>query len=139
MSPALLRRAAGLLALLALAALLLSLAVSASLLRDAALVQRVEPSAAAGALFGDAAGPGTPIGSPQALIVRDPAAFLPGRSEAGARLVSEAYLRENGVYPLQVKTVEVTRNLVAAAAAPALLVFGGVWLWARRRQVSRAA
>ena len=133
MRPALLRRAAGVLAVLALAALVLSLVVSAFLLREATLVQRVEPAGAVGALFGDAEGPGTPIGSPQQLIVRDEKAFLPGQSGDGARYVSETYLRENGVYPLQVKTVELVRNLVALAALAALLVFGGLWAWARRR------
>lgn len=128
----LLRRVAGLLALLALVTLLLSLAVSALLTRDAALVQRVEPSAAA-SLFGEEDGPGTPIGSPQRLIVRDPAAFLPGEGEGGVRFVNETYLRERGVYPLQVKTVELVRNLVALGAGLAALVFGGLWLWARGR------
>ncbi|BDP43417.1 hypothetical protein DAETH_33860 (plasmid) [Deinococcus aetherius] len=128
----LLRRAAGLLALLALVALLLSFAVSALLTRDAALVQRVEPNAAA-SLFGEGDSPGTPIGSPQLMIIRDPAAFLPGEGEDGARLVSEVYLRERGLYPLQVKTVELVRNLVALGSGLAALVFGGLWLWARGR------
>lgn len=131
--PALLRRVAGLLAVLALVALVAGLAVGAFLLRDAALVQRVEPAGAAGALFGDAAGPGTPIGSPQRLIVRDAAAFLPGQGEGGVRYVSETYLRENGVYPLQAKTVELVRTLVVGVSVAALLLFGGVWAWARRR------
>ncbi|WP_102128435.1 hypothetical protein [Deinococcus planocerae] len=128
----LLRRVAGLLALLSLVALLLSFAVSAFLTRDVALVQRVEPNAAA-SLFGDADSPGTPIGSPQLLIVRDPAAFLPGEGEGGVRFVSEPYLRERGLYPLQVKTVELVRNLVALGSGLAALVFGGLWLWARSR------
>lgn len=127
-----LRRVAGLLALVALAVLLLSFAVSAVITRDAVLVQRVEPSAAAG-LFGDETSAGTPIGSPQRLIVRDPAAFLPGEGEGGARLVSEAYLRERGVYPLQVKTVEVTRNAVAVGAGLAAALLGVLWLLMRRR------
>lgn len=133
MQPASLRRVAGVLTVLALAALVLSLVVGAFLLRDAALVQRVEPAGAVGSLFGDAEGPGTPIGSPQRLIVRDERAFLPGQSGDGARYVSETYLRENGVYPLQVKTVELVRNLVAGGSAAALLLFGGLWAWARRR------
>ena len=70
MSPAVLRRAAGVLALLALAALLLSLAVSAALLREAALVQRIEPAASAGALFGDAA-QRTQLVAPLVLLIRD--------------------------------------------------------------------
>lgn len=121
------------LAVLALIALLLSLSVGTLLLRDAALVQRVEPSAGASALFGDASGPGTPIGSPQRLIVRDPAAFLPGEAPGGVRYVSETYLRERGAYPLQAKTVEFVRLLAALGSGAALLLFGGLWWWAGRR------
>lgn len=139
MSPALWRRAAGTLAVLALLALIVSLSVGTLLLRDAALVQRVEPSAGASALFGDASGPGTPIGSPQRLIVRDEAAFLPGEGPQGVRYVSEPYLREQGVYPLQAKTVELVRRLAALGSAAALLLFGGLWLWmGRRGQAARA-
>ncbi|SEJ38440.1 hypothetical protein SAMN04488058_10749 [Deinococcus reticulitermitis] len=133
MSPAWLRRGAGVLAALALIALILSLSVGTLLLRDAALVQRVEPSAGASALFGDASGPGTPIGSPQRLIVRDPAAFLPGEGPGGARYVSETYLREQGAYPLQAKTVELVRLLAVLGSGAALLLFGGLWWWAGRR------
>jgi len=133
MSPAGLRRVAGILAVLALVALIASLVVGTLLLRGAARVQRVEPVAGASALFGDAPGPGTPIGSPQRLIVRDAAAFLPGRSPEGARYVDETYLRERGVYPLQAKTVELGRTLAAAGSAAALLLFGGLWAWAGRR------
>ena len=133
MSPAWLRRGAGVLAALALVALLLSLSVGTLLLRDAALVQRVEPSAGASALFGDASGPGTPIGSPQRLIVRDEAAFLPGEGPGGARYVSETYLREQGASPLQAKTVELVRLLAALGSGAALLLFGGLWWWAGRR------
>lgn len=139
MSPALLRRGAGVLAVLALLALIVSLSVGTLLLRDAVLVQRVEPSAGASALFGDSSGPGTPIGSPQRLIVRDEAAFLPGEGPGGARYVSETYLRERGVYPLQAKTVELVRLLAALGSAAALLVCGGLWLWAGRRVRASAA
>ena len=128
----LVRRVSGFLAVLALLVLLLSFVVGGVLTRDATLVQRVEPNAA-GALFGEADSPGTPIGSPQLLIVRDQAAFLPGEGEGGARFVNETYLRESGQYPLQVKTVELIRNLVALGSGVAALLFGAVWLWARRR------
>lgn len=130
---ALLRRLAGLLAVLALVALLGSLAVGTAMTRGATLVQRVEPAASAEALFGGDTGPGTPLGSPQRVVIRDEGAFLPGTAPGGARYVSEAYLRENGLYPLQVKTVEFIRNLVAAVSLAALLLFGGLWAWARRR------
>ncbi|SMB80222.1 hypothetical protein [Deinococcus hopiensis] len=130
----LLRRLAGTLAVLALLALPISVLVSGGMTQHAALVQRVEPSANAEALFGGDGGPGTPLGSPQRVIIRDEKAFLPGTGENGARFVSEAYLREHGLYPLQVKTVEFVRNVVAAVSLAALLLFGALWMWARRTE-----
>ena len=130
---ALLRRLTGLLAVLSLVALLGSFVVSAVMTRGATLVQRIEPAASAEALFGGDGGPGTPLGSPQRVIIRDEKAFLPGTAPGGARYVSEAYLREKGQYPLQVKTVEFIRNLVAAVSLAALLLFGALWAWAGRR------
>lgn len=129
----LVRRIAGLLAALALVTLLASFGVSAVLTRDAALVQRVEPSAGAAALFGGNEGPGTPVGSPQLMVIKDEKAFLPGTGAGGVRYVNDLYLREQGVYPLQVKTVHFMRNLVAASSAGALLLLTALWLWARRR------
>lgn len=95
-------------------------------------IQLVRPEAAATAdLFGtggdEASIPGTPIGSPQKLIIRSPEAFLPGEGEGGVRYVSEPKLRELGEYPLQQKTVLLFRNLgtLGFLALAALL-----WAWA---------
>ncbi len=120
----------------------------------AVLCQRVEPSAES-ALFGEV---GTKIGSPQMVIVSDPKAFLSSSLEGsappsaspsplegeglpgsgrdgvggGARLLNERYLRENGIYPLQLRTVRFfaywTRIGCAAAAILAVLAL----FWIRR-------
>jgi hypothetical protein len=43
--------------------------------------------------------------------------------------VNEKYLRENNIYPLQVKTVEFFRNIVALVAGLGAALMG--WLWSR--------
>ncbi|PNY82712.1 hypothetical protein [Deinococcus koreensis] len=121
------------LALLALALLGVTLVVAASYARDATLVQLVQPAEAGIAdLFGNVAGPGTLIGSPQVMIIRDPAAFLEGQTDSGARYVSDTYLRDQGIYPLQLKSVALIRNIVALSCAAAALLFGSLWWLARR-------
>jgi hypothetical protein len=104
-----------------------SFVVSSLLTRGAVLAQRIEPSVAS-SLFADG-GPGTPIGSPQLVVIRDPVAFLEGTTQDGARFVNEQYLRENNIYPLQVKTVEFFRNVVALVAGLGAALMG--WLWSR--------
>jgi hypothetical protein len=110
-------------------------------------VQRLEPSnSAISSLFGDGAdgannasgGGGTPIGSPQLLIIDDQAAFLPGTAVGGARLVSDTYLREKSIYPLQAKTVVFFRDIVVASALAAALVFGGLWFFGRSKPTTLA-
>jgi hypothetical protein len=78
------------------------------------------------ALFGD--GPGTRIGSPLKYAISDPAAFLSGTGSAGERFLNEAYMREHGIYPLQVKTVWFVQRAVALAASLAALLMGA-FLW----------
>lgn len=102
--------------------------------RDAQLVQLVTPASAAESTLFGSSGPGTPIGSPQQMIIRDAGAFLEGRSDQGARYVSDTYLKERGLYPLQLKTVRFIEWAVAAGFAAAALVFGGLWLLARRQR-----
>nr|WP_255682714.1 hypothetical protein [Deinococcus sp. 6YEL10] len=102
---------------------------------QAQLVQLVRPEAAATAsLFGDGpASPGTPIGQPQRLLIRAPAAFLPGEGPRGERFVSEPALRAAGQYPLQEKTVRLVTVLASAGLfGAAALLMAGSW-WARRR------
>jgi hypothetical protein len=115
------------LTILAVVVFIGSFVVSSVLTQGAVLAQRIEPSAAS-SLFADG-GSGTPIGSPQVVVIRDEAAFLEGSAEGGARLVNEQYLRENSIYPLQVKTVEFFRNIVALVAGLGAVLMG--WLWSR--------
>jgi hypothetical protein len=98
--------------------------------RRAQLVQRVQRDETA-ELFGD---PGTPIGSPQLLIIDDPKAIIEGRAEeSGARLVDEGYLRKNEIYPLQMKTVSFIAGTVRLGGiALAVLGLGGIALVRRR-------
>jgi hypothetical protein len=131
---------------IALLAVMIAVVVAASLTSRAVLVQRLEPSnSAISSLFGDgadgannASGGGTPIGSPQLLIIDDQAAFLPGTAAGGARLVSDTYLREKSIYPLQAKTVVFFRDIVVASALAAALVFGGLWFFGRTKPATLA-
>lgn len=116
--------------ILGVVVVLASFVVTSFLTQGAVLAQRIEPSAAA-SLFSDATTPGTPIGTPQMMVIWDQAAFLEGTGEGDARFVSEKYLRDNNIYPLQVKTVEFFRNLIAAIAGLGVLVLGVLW-WRSR-------
>lgn len=82
--------------------------------------QRVEFDEAAASLFGDKDAY-TEIGSPQKLIIEDQQAFLPGERN-GAKLVSENYLRDKKIYPLQLKTVEYVGGLVRLGSGATLAV-----------------
>jgi hypothetical protein len=122
------------LTILALVVLLGSFVTSSLLTQGAVLAQRVEPNQAA-SLFADDA-PGTLIGSPQRMVIRDAKAFLEGTASDGARFVNEKYLRENNIYPLQVKTVEFFRNIVALLAGLGAVLMGVLW-WRSQPRVSR--
>ena len=76
--------------------------VESSFAGKAQLVQRVQVIPEEENIFGD---PPTPIGSPQLMIIEDQGAFVEGEGPNGARLVSESYLTEKGIYPLQLQTV----------------------------------
>lgn len=118
-----------------LAVIPLALGVQVGLSGRAQLIQRVEVSEAA-SLFGDA---GTMIGSPQKMIIEDKAAFLPGEGPEGARLVSENYLKEKGIYPLQLQTVEYLSQGVMLAGGASAFVFGLAGWLARRRLARKSA
>ena len=126
------------LAWLCAALAVLAFGVGAWMGKDSQLVQRVQPATQAeSSLFGDSASastPGTPIGSPQQMIIRDQAAFLPGSGEGGVRYVSDTYLTEKGIYPLQLKTVNLFRN---AATLGFLALAALLALW-HTRQSRRA-
>lgn len=112
-----------------------SLVTARWMTRDAQMIQRIEPADAASAsIFGEA-GQGTLIGTPQLMIVRDPAAFLPGASRTGTRLVDEKYLRDRGIYPLQAKSVWFVRNLTLLASLIMFVLGGVAWMISRRSTV----
>ena len=124
-------------ALTVLAALTLVVTWVATLFLEprVSLAQRIDPhSPELAKALGEA---GTPIGTPQQLLIFDQQAFLPLASADGARLVSERYLTDNGIYPLQWKTVTFVRDLVTIAAGGGGLLLGLAWWWlARRRKTS---
>lgn len=97
----------------------------------AVLAQRVDPhSPDLAVVLGEA---GTPVGSAQRLLIFDDRAFLDGTTPDGARLVSEKYLTENNVYPLQWKTIEFFRNAVAIGSSLTALLLGLAWRWFSNR------
>jgi hypothetical protein len=122
------------LAIVAAVVLVGSFVVSSLLTRNAVLAQRIEVVAPeVAAILGlPADSQGKPIGSPQRLIVNDPKALL-GKDSSGVQLVSETYLQDNKIYPLQVITVEFFRNLVAAVAFVGLLLMLFLYRLARAK------
>ena len=123
---------AGVAAVLAALLLIVTLAVSVWLQSRAELVQRVTPhDEATATLLGEV---GTPVGREDDYIILDRGAFLGETTAQDAQYVSEPYLEENNVYPLQLKTITFLRNLIVAVSAGALVLFGGVWFGLRRRQ-----
>ena len=95
----------------------------------ASLIQRFQVDEAA-SLFGEA---GTPIGSPQMLIIEDSGAFLEGKTPGGARMVNEGYLTKRKIYPLQLQTVHVVARYTRIGAGVAALLTGGLLLLLKRR------
>ncbi len=95
----------------------------------AKLIQRVESSGAADALFDSA---GTEVGSPEMLIIDDPKAFTGAKTESGAEIVSENYLREHSIYPLQMKSVRFAAGMTMFGSALSSFVGGIAFLVARR-------
>lgn len=96
--------------LLALLVFVAAWLVYASFANGAVLAQRIEPHPPTMAeLLNE---PGLALGSPQVFVIRDQKAFLEGTGEQGERFLNEAYLTENGIYPLQLKEVAFWRNLV---------------------------
>lgn len=118
-------------AALGILAILASFPVEASYRSKAVLAQRVEKDASA-ALF-DGADAYRPIGSPQLLILEDPKAFLPEPGRDGVKQVDEAYLKDKGIYPLQLKTVEFFTGNARLGGGIALVVGWAVFFLMRRR------
>ncbi len=86
----------------------------------AILTQRVQVDSAGSSLFGDGS---TAIGSPQLMIIDDPKAVVLGTDKSKVRQVDDSYLQAHKIYPLQLKTVDFTINLVRMTMM-ATFVFG---------------
>ncbi|HRJ26289.1 MAG TPA: hypothetical protein PLO61_02120 [Fimbriimonadaceae bacterium] len=100
---------------------------------QAQLIQRVQLNEAEYKLFGTL---GDYVGSPQKMIISDPKAFLEGKTGPnGSKLVSEDYLVQNKIYPLQLQTIEFFAEMVRYSSIGAVLVgaLGIAWLRRRRR------
>ncbi len=109
-----------------------SFVVSSVITQNAVLAQRIEiQEAGVAALFGAENEVGKPIGSPQRLIISDPKAFLEKTGENGLRYVSDKYLKDNNIYPLQALTVEFFRNITAIIAGLGAMVMFGLWRFSK--------
>ncbi|HXH60871.1 MAG TPA: hypothetical protein VNI20_05880 [Fimbriimonadaceae bacterium] len=98
----------------------------------AELVQLVKPyDSAMAQLLGEA---GTPIGSPQKIILDDRSAVIEGRGQDGAVLVDEDKLKASGRYPVQLKTLDYVGGLVRGVGGVAFIVGAAVWLLLLRRR-----
>jgi hypothetical protein len=113
---------------LAAVALVATVPIENSYASKSNLIQRVQITEA-DKLFG---GQGTPVGSPAQYIIEDKEAFV-GATEDGVQLVDEAYLEANGIYPLQLKSVEATIGYVRIAAGIGAFLFGAVGILAWRK------
>jgi hypothetical protein len=121
------------LAILAGVLLVGSLVASSLLLRGSVYAQLAERLEAA-ELFGESQN-NVYIGSPQKFLAFPPEAYLQGIGEQGAQLINNAYLKQNGIYPFQVKTVEFIRNIIAICS-----LLGGMLmllLWATANRLSQ--
>jgi hypothetical protein len=131
------RDIAGILAVLALVVCAGSFIVASVFSNGSSLVQLIQPedSAVAGLFAEETSGEpaGTRIGSPQVMVIRDEKAFLEGDGAQGERFVSQKYLDENQIYPLQVKTILFFRNVTALVAALGAFMMVGLWFWSRSR------
>jgi hypothetical protein len=105
------------LAVVAMVAFIASFPIRSIYEGRARLAQRIEQNNA-DSLFGSA---GTPLGEPQLYIVDDPKAYLEGRGDLGAARLDENYLKEKGIYPLQLQTVDYF--------ATTFVIFGIASLW----------
>jgi hypothetical protein len=135
------RGVAGVLAVLAVLVCAGSFIVAAVFSSGSSLVQLIQPedAAVAGLFAEETSGEpaGTRIGSPQVMVIRDQQAFLEGTGTRGERFVSQKYLDEKQIYPLQVKTILFFRNITALISALGAVLMGGLWFWSRSRSPVR--
>lgn len=133
---------AGVLAVLALVVCAGSFVVASVLSSGSEWVQLIQPEdAAVAGLFAEKTSgepAGTKIGSPQVMVIRDQKAFLEGTGTQGERFVSQKYLEEKQIYPLQVKTILFFRNITALVAALGAFLMGVLWFWGRSRSPARS-
>lgn len=99
----------------------------------AELIQRVDYSEENEVLLGE---PGPMIGSPQKMIIEDRKAFLKTRGPGEALQVDDNYLRENNIYPLQLKTVEYITGIVRNASIVIFALCGVGLILARKRSAT---
>lgn len=84
--------------------------------------QRIKPHDAAFAeLTGEV---GTPIGSPQKIVILNDSAVLEQRGPEGQVLLDDEKLRATGQYPLQIKTVRFLGGIVSIVS---LALAVGAW------------
>ncbi len=116
-----------------------SFAVESSYAGRAVLAQRVERDSAAD-LFDDTGAGGTrPIGSPQMYVISDERAFLPEAGPDGSKLLSDDYLKEKGIYPLQLKTVQFVASMARLGTGGVVGLGLAVFYFARRRAAKASA
>ncbi len=132
------RRFCGVMAVLALAVFVLSYPVVWWMTKDGQLVQLVIPEDADVVALRGETGPGTLVGKVGTYLIADPAAFLEGSGKTGERFVSQTYLEQKGIYPLQTKTVWFFHFFVVLFSGLGILIFGLPW-WILGRLRAAAA
>jgi hypothetical protein len=110
--------------------------LTSSLLTRGAVYAQLALKNEAAELFGDSS-PKTLIGSPQNFLALAPQAFFEGTGENGAKLLNDSYLKENNIYPIQVKTVEFFRNVIVLVCAVGGALMLILWQLARRPSAVR--
>ena len=101
---------------------------------QARMYQLVQPSAEA-ALFGDI---GTLIGSPQEFVINDEKAIIENPENPDLPYLDDTYLKENGIYPTQLKTVKFVAGLMKMGGAAAFVAGLAMMLFARSRMKKKA-
>jgi hypothetical protein len=134
---------AGVLAVLALVVCVGSFVAAAVISNGSGLMQLIQPedAAVAGLFAEETSGEpsGTKIGSPQVMVIRDQQAFLEGTGSQGERFVSQKYLDEHKIYPLQVKTIGFFRDTTAFFSGLAALLLFGLRFWLGSRLKSNVS
>lgn len=125
------------LAALAVIAIVATFPIESGYSSKAKMIQRIEKNASA-SLFGDE---GTPIGSPQLMIIDDQKAFIGGPDDKGVYQVDEKYLKDNNIPPLQLKTVSFVLGMSRLGVGAAALLFAvvGFFLYKKGQSAGSSA